>query len=82
MHAPATKCSKYWTVFCQVKALMLAEVKALELNKAKTDATKNRNHPQKGICIPHDLLVFSLCAYVHVDVYGWMTNICTRIMHN
>lgn len=37
MHAPATKCSKYWTVFCQVKALMLAEVKALELNKAKTE---------------------------------------------
>lgn len=48
MHAPATKCSKYWTVFCQVKALMLAEVKALELNKAKTESQpppKGHMHP-------------------------------------
>lgn len=37
MHAPATKCIKHWTSLCQVKALMPAQVKALELNEAKTE---------------------------------------------
>ena len=35
MLAPATKSIKHWTCLCQVKALMLAEVEALELNEAK-----------------------------------------------
>lgn len=38
MHAPATKCIKHRTFLCQVKALMLAEVKALELNEAKIES--------------------------------------------
>lgn len=50
MHTPVTKCIKHWTFLCQVKALMPAEVKALELSKAKIEfypPPRGHMHPRR-----------------------------------
>ena len=50
MHTPVTKCIKHRTFLCQVKALMPAEVKALELSKAKIEfypPPRGHMHPRR-----------------------------------
>ena len=82
MHTPATKCIKHWIFLCQVKALMPAEVKALELSKAKIEFyPPPKGHLHRRPSLSHWQPKYHTYVCARVNAHGRMTNIWARIMH-